>query len=102
MRLPALFPLGIATISTLGIAASIPPTHPLEPRAPILGGTPDSTREFPMMVALETAQGQHHCGGALLSARFVLTARHCVSGLTPQHIFVRAGTLSRVGSCVLA
>ncbi|XP_059613173.1 trypsin-1-like [Phlebotomus argentipes] len=43
----------------------------------VVGGEEAIPHEFPYMVSLQW-QGQHFCGGAILSEEWILTAAHCV------------------------
>lgn len=78
----ALFPAG----------ATAAPAPDAQPR--IVGGQPAS-RAYPYQALLEinTVQGTARCGGALVAARFVVTAAHCmaVDGAPPQSIDVTLG-----------
>ncbi|XP_068216418.1 trypsin-1-like [Palaemon carinicauda] len=60
----------------------------------IVGGTAASEGEFPWMASLmsERMDPNYFCGGALISAWYVLTAAHCLTGYPPHHsIWVRLG-----------
>nr|XP_050035767.2 transmembrane protease serine 9-like [Dermacentor andersoni] len=65
----------------------------------IIGGAPALPGEFPWQVSVRkmSAMGsRHHCGGALLTDRWVLTAAHCVVNsvgrtASPAELLVRVG-----------
>uniref|UniRef100_A0A1A9UFJ1 CLIP domain-containing serine protease n=1 Tax=Glossina austeni TaxID=7395 RepID=A0A1A9UFJ1_GLOAU len=50
----------------------------------IYGGNKTDIDEFPWMALIEYTKGNnekgHHCGGTLISERYVITASHCVNG----------------------
>ncbi|MBK8238747.1 MAG: trypsin-like serine protease [Deltaproteobacteria bacterium] len=52
------------------------------PMPRIVGGVPVEIREHPHQVSLESDEGLR-CGGAILSARWVVTAAHCVDDSPP-------------------
>jgi hypothetical protein len=94
-----------AVLPALVIAAPTPQDPDYEfpadvPEEGIVGGTAARAGEFPFIVSLRRANGQHFCGGSLLNGNTVITAAHCsvptalggpVSGIT-----VRAGSLVRI------
>lgn len=72
--------------SALG-SPSIPPK--LDGR--IVGGNPVDVREFPYQISLRS-NGQHSCGGSIISQRYILTAAHCTNGLSASSLSIRAGS----------
>lgn len=70
----------------------------LDEQAPkIVGGSIAIDGAFPWQVSLGVSwianpRPAHFCGGSILSERWILTAAHCVSDLTPDQIAVTAGT----------
>ncbi|MEN7548624.1 trypsin-like serine protease [Rapidithrix thailandica] len=59
----------------------------------IVGGSEANIQDFPYQVALlDMNNGERlHCGGAILTKRFVLTAAHCLEGRDPGSLQVLIG-----------
>ena len=70
---------------TAGAAAS--------PRSSIVGGEDASLSDYPWQVSLRNVVVglSHFCGGSILNERWILTASHCLDGLTPFLYDVVAG-----------
>lgn len=66
----------------------------------ITSGYTATANSWPWIVALYINNGASFCGGFLISAEYVVTAAHCVSGITASTIQVYAGiqTLSNRAS----
>lgn len=50
--------------------------------------------EFPWQISLQLVTGwtvSHICGGSVINENWVLTAAHCVHGLTEDRLYVVAG-----------
>ncbi len=45
----------------------------------IVGGDPSPPGAYPWLVSLQSAKGEHFCGGSVISSRAVVTAAHCVT-----------------------
>lgn len=60
-------------------------------RAQIVGGFPIDITEVPYQVSLRK-NGRHSCGGSIISPNWILTAAHCLVGVTEDEMSVRAGS----------
>lgn len=59
--------------------------------APILGGTPTTQGQFPSVVALSAGGGL--CTATLITPDWVLTAAHCIQGVSATSVRVMFGTI---------
>lgn len=60
----------------------------------IVGGTECAPYEFPWMASLQikiNRRFKHNCGCTIINEKFILTAGHCVHGITPDLLQVAAG-----------
>jgi secreted trypsin-like serine protease len=64
----------------------------------IVGGTATQISATPWQVSLQSAQGQHFCGGSILSATWIVTAAHCVAEGAPARILAGASKLSEAAT----
>jgi secreted trypsin-like serine protease len=65
----------------------------------IVGGQPAKDGAYPWQVSLIVADikdpaSGHFCGGSILSSTWIVTAAHCLNGLSPSQFQVVAGTYS--------
>jgi secreted trypsin-like serine protease len=65
----------------------------------IVGGG-NATQTYSFMVSLQRTTGAHFCGGSLISSRWVVTARHCVSSGS-ANFRMRVGSRSRTSGGTL-
>ncbi|XP_017967188.2 chymotrypsin-2 [Drosophila navojoa] len=59
---------------------------------PIVGGQNAAAGDAPYQISLQTLAGSHLCGGAIISASWILTAGHCVSGWPADRLRVAMGS----------
>lgn len=57
----------------------------------VVGGR-DATRPYPWMASLQSNSGSHFCGGSLVRAEWILTAKHCVQGRNPTSFQIMLGS----------
>jgi len=63
------------------------------PAAAVVNGTPAAPGSVPHQVSLQDAEG-HICGGSIVNATTIVTAAHCLEGLDPTALSIRAGAVN--------
>lgn len=76
--------LGILLLSSTAAAGTV--------ATPIIGGTPTTEGQFPNVVVFEAGGGL--CTGTLITPEWVLTAAHCIQGLSPAGVRVHFATVN--------
>ncbi|XP_055378951.1 trypsin 3A1-like [Condylostylus longicornis] len=63
----------------------------------IIGGYDANIADYPYQVSIANPGFGHFCGGSIYKANTIITAAHCVDGIPPSEIIIRAGSSSRKG-----
>lgn len=62
----------------------------------IIGGHPAALGQFPYTASLRyVANGNHFCGGTIISSRWVLSAAHCTGMIEPEIWNIVVGMINR-------
>jgi len=85
---------GALLASAAAATAAPAPTADGEVSPMIVGGD-NASQVYPFMVSLQSTSGSHFCGGSLIKANWVVTAKHCVAGSSAASIRTRIGTTNR-------
>jgi uncharacterized protein (TIGR03382 family) len=80
-----------ATVACLLLLSSAVASAGPTGEAPILGGTQAAVGDYPSVVVLEV--GQYLCTGTLIDKEWVLTAAHCLQGISLSSIRVHFNTV---------
>ena len=54
-----------------------------------MGGTEAPVNSWPWQVMVTDENGDHFCGGSLVDRYWVVTAAHCVVGITKSDVKIR-------------
>jgi len=65
----------------------------------IVGGSPAPAYSF--MASMQSLSGSHRCGASVVHPNWAVTAKHCVSGISPSSLRLRVGTNNRTTGGVL-
>lgn len=74
-----------ATVTLGAPTASAAPPSTQDTVAPMIIGGGPASQVYSFMVSLQSSSG-HTCGGSLVTSQWVVTARHCVGGLTRARV----------------
>ncbi len=88
-----------ASIAVPATATAVPPAGGGTFEPDIVGGTPAPAYSF--MASMQSTTGSHRCGASVVHANWAVTARHCVSGVSPSSLRLRVGSNNRTSGGVL-
>jgi secreted trypsin-like serine protease len=92
--------LALAASALSGCALDVDGYQDLDTQSEsIVGGQDAQPGQFPWQIALQRKYGQtfyHSCGGSIVNARWIVTAAHCVKGVTVKSMRVVAGDHNRL------
>ncbi|XP_064120865.1 anionic trypsin-like [Macrobrachium nipponense] len=86
------------------VSEILPTNCGLAAQSRIVGGIESESMQWPWIVSVRFAWGQHFCGGFLVTESHVITAAHCVSYFSnlPQHLRIAAGTTKAEEEVIVA
>ncbi|PNF41031.1 hypothetical protein B7P43_G08501 [Cryptotermes secundus] len=84
----------------LAFTGTVPLATRHGPDGRIVGGSPANITNYPYQLSLEFFF-MHSCGASIIGANWAVTAAHCVEGLPPASVRLRAGSSTKgVGGTV--
>ncbi|NQZ11801.1 MAG: trypsin-like serine protease [Algicola sp.] len=87
----SILPLALSALSLSLFAANAA----VDDSQGVVGGDPINISQAPYQVALINNSGQQFCGGTIIAKNWVVTAAHCLWGISPGRITVVAGKTHR-------
>ncbi|KNE87868.1 hypothetical protein PSTG_18741, partial [Puccinia striiformis f. sp. tritici PST-78] len=57
----------------------------------IVGGQATTINSFPYQISLQRS-GSHSCGGSIYNSKIIVTAAHCLQGVSASSLRIRAGS----------
>ena len=91
--------LAFASIAAPATAGATPAPDDGTVNPLIVGGSPAPAYSF--MASMQNLSGSHRCGASVVHPNWAVTARHCVSGVSPSSLRLRVGSNNRTSGGVL-
>jgi secreted trypsin-like serine protease len=90
--------LGVVLASAGGASAADEPGEV----TPFIVGGGNATQTYSFMASLQSTSGSHFCGGSLIKANWIVSAKHCLSGRSASSVRARIGTTNRTSGGTVA